>query len=172
MYKNTSNINSKRWLTVMAVFCFCIQLSYAQPTLPQRTLTVTATQALNFGTMCVGGSGGTVTVDWQGNRNSLGSIVCLPWPLPQPAIFEIKLCAGRNVVITYDPTTILTGSNSGQQLTLDIGPTEKGVSGIYFQSNADCNFITPLRVGGTLHVPVNAQPDTYSGSFAITFNQE
>jgi hypothetical protein len=92
-------------------------------------------------------------------------------PTAQPAIFEIKLCQGRNVIITFSATTTLTGSNGGS-LTLDIGPTEKGINGASFTSNSDCNFITPLRVGGTLNIPGTAIPGTYTGSFDITFNQE
>jgi hypothetical protein len=155
------------------VFCYCVNLSYSQPTLPQRTLTVTATQAIHFGTLCViGPAGGTVTVGYDGSRTSTGTITLLSMePTAQPAIFEVKLCQGRNVIITFLPTTILSGSNGGS-LTLDIGPTEKGINGAFFPTNSDCNFITPLRVGGTLHVPGTAVPGIYTGSFSVTFNQE
>jgi hypothetical protein len=155
------------------VFFYCVNLSYSQPTLPQRTLTVTATQAFHFGTLCVTGpAGGTVTVGYDGSRTSTGSIALLSMePTAQPAIFEVKLCQGRNVIITFSPTTILTGSNGGS-LMLDIGPTEKGINGALFPTNSDCNFITPLRVGGTLHVSGTAIPGTYTGSFSVTFNQE
>jgi hypothetical protein len=159
-------------LLLAMMFLCCSHFSYSQPVLPQRTISVTAAQAINFGAIYVSGSGGSVTVDWQGSRTSNGGIICLPLPIPQPAIFEIKLCPGRNVVITFDATAILTGSYTGQSLILDIGPTERGPNGIYFQSNNDCNFITPLRVGGTLHIPGNAMPDLYLGWFAVTFNQE
>jgi hypothetical protein len=92
-------------------------------------------------------------------------------PIAQPAIFEVKLCQGRNVIITFSATTILTGSNGGS-LTLNIGPTEKGISSANFTTNSDCNFVTPLRVGGTLNIPGTAIPGNYTGSFEITFNQE
>jgi hypothetical protein len=148
-------------------------VALAQPGLPQRTLTVTPTQAIHFGTLCVtGGAGGSVTVGYDGTRTSAGNITLLSIsPTARPAIFEIKLCQGRNVIITFSATTILTGSNGGT-LILDIGPTEMGIDGASFTTNADCNYITPLRVGGTLHVPGTALPGTYTGSFEITFNQE
>ncbi len=148
-----------------------------QPGLPPRTVTVSATQELNFGSFCLentGSAGGSVTVDWQGNRSSTGQVVLLPMaPAAHAAIFEISLCQGRSVIITYPPSVNLTGSNGGS-MTLNIGPTEKGISGSVFQVNYDCNFITPLRVGGTLMVGNNsANPGgTYTGSFSITFNQE
>ena len=154
------------------IFVFCTSFSYAQPALPQRTLIVTPTQAIQFGTFCVSGSGGTVTVGWDGNRTSSGNIVLLSMsPTAQPAIFEIKLCQGRNVNITFAATTSLTGS-AGGSTTLEIGPTEKGPNGCSFSTNNDCNFITPLRVGGTLHIPGAISSGTYTGSFNITFSQE
>ncbi len=147
--------------------------SMAQPGLPQRSLTVTATQAIHFGTMCItGSSGGTVMVGWDGSRASTGSIALLSMaPTAQPAIFEIKICQGRNVIITFSASTILTSSNGGS-LVLDIGPTDQGGNHAIFAASNDCNFITLLRVGGVLHIPGTAIPGTYSGGFAITFNQE
>jgi hypothetical protein len=160
-------------LFIVASLCFSFNLSYSQPPLPQRTLTVTATQPLHFGTLCVtGGAGGTVTVGWNGDRSSTGNILLLSrTPSAQPAIFEVKLCQGRLVTITFDPTIILTGSNGGS-LILNIGPTEKGISGDHYSTNSDCNFVTLLRVGGTLQVPGNVISGTYTGSFSVTFVQQ
>lgn len=156
---------------------FSVAIVFAQPDLPPRQLTVNATQELHFGTFSLqdgGSSGGTVTVDWQGSRSSTGQIILLAdAPIHQPAVFEVNLCQGRSVVITYSPTAILTGSNGGS-ITLNIGPTEKGPNGTSFQVDTDCSFITQLRVGGTLIVGnTGANPSgTYSGSFTITFNQQ
>jgi len=170
-------LKTNRWLLNVLIIATALfvsaNLSFAQPVLPQRTLTVTPTQSIHFGTLCVtGGEGGTVTVGYDGNRSSSGSIALLAMaPVAQPAIFEVKLCEGRNIIISFSPNTILTGSKGGT-LTLDIGPTEKGITNASFATNSDCNFITPLRVGGTLHVPGTAISGSYTGSFAITFNQE
>jgi hypothetical protein len=94
-------------------------------------------------------------------------------PAPQAAIFEINLCQGRLVVITYPSSVTLTGSNGGS-VKLNIGPSEKGVSGSAFQVNTDCSFITQLRVGGTLIISNNAANPggDYSGNFSLTFNQQ
>lgn len=154
-----------------AVLFVCVSFSNAQPILPQRTLTVTPTQAINFGSFCVSGAGGTVTVGWNGSRSSGGGITLLAGDMPLPAIFEVKLCQGRNVTITFAFSSILNGSNGGT-LDLNMGPTERGGINAIFATNNDCNFITPLRVGGTLNVPGNAKPGIYTGSFEITFNQE
>jgi hypothetical protein len=119
----------------------------------------------------VTGTGGTVTVGWDGSRTSTGGITTINTPAAQPAIFEIKLCQGRNVIITYAPTTTLTG-NHGGALVLDIGPTEKGPNGSSFPMKGDCNYITLLRVGGTLHIPGSSIAGIYTGSFELTFSQE
>ncbi len=58
---------------VTVIFVFT-GTSMAQPVLPQRSLTVTPTQPIHFGTFAVtGGVGGTVTVGWDGSRPSPGS---------------------------------------------------------------------------------------------------
>lgn len=155
---------------LLAVNTLCV---IAQPTLPQRTLTVNPVQAIHFGTICLTGqSGGTATIAYDGAWSSTGSLLLLSaLPSPQPAIFELKLCPGRSINITYTPTIYLTGSNGGS-LAFDIGPTEKGGNGSTFVTEGDCDFITLLRVGGTLHVDGNAIPGTYTGTFEMTFNQE
>jgi hypothetical protein len=160
-------------LFLTAVLLFCFSFSYAQPPLPQRTLSVIATQSIHFGAFAItGGAGGTVTVGYAGSRTFSGSILLFSiTPVSQPAVFEIKLCQGRQINITFDATTTLTGSNGGS-LTLDLGPTEQGGNGASFSTNNDCNFITTLRMGGTLHVPGTAVTGTYTGSYNFTFNQE
>ncbi len=161
-------------LCVFFVFLlFYFDTSFAQPQLPQRTLSVTPTQGINFGTLSVTGmSGGTVTVGYDGSRTASGSVALLSIaPNAQCAIFEIKICQGRNVIISFSPSTTLTGSY-GDQLTLDLGPTDRGPNGVSFMSNADCNFVNVLRMGGTLHVPGTAPSGSYSGSFNLTLNQE
>ena len=164
-------------LLILVAQVFFASQTLAQPELPSRTITVNSTQELNFGAFCLvnnGSSGGTVTVDWQGNRTSTGQVMLLAsGPAHQAAIFEINLCQGRSVVISYPSTTIMTCSNGGT-ISLSIGPTEKGISGSTFQVNTDCSFITQLRVGGTLTVGSNAANPggNYQGGFSITFNQQ
>lgn len=157
-----------KMLLLASVFIFCIAISRAQPALPQRTVTVEPTQVLDFGTFYVT-SAGTITVHWDGTVTTTGGVVSIHTASVKPAIFEVKLCQGRKVTITYAPTTI---SNGAPSLVLNVGPTEKGPSGATFDVNNNCNFITTLRVGGTLVVPGGSPPGTYTGSFPMTFTQE
>ncbi|MFN8240597.1 MAG: DUF4402 domain-containing protein [Bacteroidales bacterium] len=162
----------KRLITITFLAILVILSAKAQPTLPPRTLTVSATQPIHFGKFCVTGpGGGTVTVNWDGTRSATGSIALLPGePTAQPAIFNTRICWGRRITLTYDPITLITGSGGGT-MTMDIGPTEKGLNGASFISAGDCNSINIIRVGGTIHIPANAVPGFYSGSFTLTFSQ-
>ncbi len=172
MIVKKSNRDFLKLFLLTLVFLLLKGLSFAQPILPQRTITVSATQAMHFGTLCLNGTtGGSVTLGYNGVRTSSDIYLSALAPAAQPAIFEIKLCEGRNVIITYSPTITLTGSNGGS-FELDIGPTEYGVSGSSFPVISDCNFITPIRVGGTLHIPDYAPAGIYTGSFDIIFEQE
>lgn len=159
-----------RLLLLTSIVCFCINVSHAQPILPQRVITVQATQAIDFG-IFYAYSAGSITVDWTGAVSTTGGVVSLSGSTQNPAIFEIKLCQGRNVTISYDPTITLTGSNEGA-MTLNVGPTEKGGNGSQFAVNNDCSFITPLRVGGTLEVTAGLPPGIYGGYFSMTFTQK
>ncbi|MDP3360028.1 MAG: DUF4402 domain-containing protein [Lutibacter sp.] len=163
-----NTLNLLQLLLYTTVFLFITNLA-AQPALPNRQITVLPTQPIDFGVFVVNG-GGTIKVDYQGNLTTVG-VISINTTTVTPAIFEIKLCQGRNVTIVYDYSVMLNGSNGGQ-LELIIGPTEKGISGDEFPVDNNCDFITILRVGGTLVVPSNAVPGVYIGSFPITFTQE
>lgn len=158
-----------RLLLVVAAFLF-INSGFAQPVLPQRQITVMPTQPIDFGVFCVAGAG-TITVNYEGNVSTTGGVVSVDETSVTPAIFEIKLCQGRTVTVDYDYSVWLAGSNGGQ-LELIVGPTEHGGNGAEFPVNNDCNFITVLRVGGTLDVPANAIPGVYIGSFPIALTQK
>ena len=156
-------------LLFVASFLF-VNSGFAQPDLPQRQITVLPTQDIDFGTFCVSGAG-TITVDYAGNVSTTGGVVSIDQTSITPAIFEIKLCQGRRVTIDYDYSVQLDGSNGGQ-LELIIGPTERGVDGEDFPVTSDCDFITVLRVGGTLDIPANPVAGVYIGSFPMTFTQQ
>lgn len=158
---------------IITALLFCVYYSYGQPSLPTRSIVVTAKQSLQFGTFVLtGGAGGSVVVGWDGSSYATGSIALLaPAPTAQPAIFETKLLQGRRVHLTFLPTTTLSDGKGGS-LTLNIGPTEYESSGNIFMTNNNRDFTTLLRVGGKLDIPGNAIPGTYTGTFYITFNQE
>ena len=154
-------------LLFIALF-FCLNTAYSQPSLPQRTVSATPTQPINFGTFYVT-SAGTITVNWQGIVSTTGGVVIVSSVNARPAIFDITLCQGRNVTLTYSPTTTIT--NGATSITLILGDTEKGPNGTTFTVDTNCTFITTLRVGGTLDIPDGAVSGVYTGSFSMNFTQ-
>jgi hypothetical protein len=169
---NLKILHNKLRIIIIALL-LGVNYSYGQPTLPTRSVEASAVQLLQFGTFAVvDAMGGSVSVGWDGTRTAIGNITLLDIsPYAQPAIFEVKLLQGRNIHIDFSPTATLYGSDGGS-LTLNIGPTEKGINGAYFPTNNNREFITTLRVGGTLDIPSTPIPGTYTGTFFITFNQE
>jgi hypothetical protein len=91
----------------------------------------------------------------------------------QPAIFEVKICPGRMINVTFPSTTELAGTNGGS-MTLHLGPTSIGGSGSTFISNKGCDDIHLIRIGGTLGVGnIGSNPaGLYSGTFSLTFIQQ
>lgn len=166
--KRNKNQALRLLLLAAAAFLF-INSSLAQPGLPQREITVLPTQTIDFGTFFVTGAG-SITVDYAGNVTTSGGVISIDQSSVAPAIFEIKLCQGRMVILDYDYSVMMNGANGGQ-LELVIGPTEHGANGAEFPVNGDCDFITVLRVGGTLEVSANPFTGVYTGMFPITFTQ-
>jgi len=154
-------------LLFIALF-FCLNTTYSQPSLPQRTVSATPTQPIDFGTFYVT-SAGTITVNWQGIVSTTGGVVIVSSVNARPAIFDITLCQGRNVTLTYSPTITIT--NGATSITLILGDTEKGPNGTTFTVDTNCTFITTLRVGGTLDIPDGAVSGVYTGSFSMNFTQ-
>lgn len=165
---SVNNLNKFGFNLLFFTFLFCVNNTYSQPLLPQRTISVTPSQAIDFGVFYAT-SAGTITVDWQGNVTTTGGVVVVSGINARPAIFDITLCQGRNVTISYNQTTTITNSTP---ITLNIGDTEKGPSGTSFPVETNCTFITTLRVGGTLEVPNGANTGLYTGSFSMDFTQE
>ena len=56
MRTKKTNKGFLKWFLLTTIFLLVISLSYAQPVLPQRTITVYATQGLHFGTLCLNGT--------------------------------------------------------------------------------------------------------------------
>jgi hypothetical protein len=170
--QNLNDWIKKIFLLPVVGYLIVIQ-DFAQHGEKEKSLTVTSVQFIHFGTFyLVGFSGGTITVGYDGTRTSTGGVILLAnAPIAQPAIFEIKSCEEDKIILSFNPKTTLTSSNGGK-LTLDIGPTNRGINGSGFSIKSDCKFIFPLRVGGTLHIPGTAPPGVYRGNFDFTCKQE
>lgn len=171
-------------IVVYAIILFATTIGVSEivigqivPDLPQRSTTVLATQMLHFGDFTLTSNtagGGTVTVDYMGNRTAGGNVVLLNLGnSAQQASFELKLCPGRRITINYNTNVTLNGSNGGS-MSLILGSTNFGGSGSTFTSNKGCNDIHQITIGGELSVSsMSSNPaGEYTGSFNVIFNQE
>ena len=126
-------------------------------------LIITPTQSLQFGTMAAPVAG-TVTVDTLGVRTSTGGVVLISGGTVTPASFSMSTtpynCSGRNLVIVTvaSPATL---NGPGTPMTVDSFVTTP-IAGDAFDP------LTPLTVGGTLHVGTLQTPGTYAGMINVT----
>jgi hypothetical protein len=168
-------------LSVSLLYPFLIaQGQKVAPSLPERTATVDLIQSLSFGavTMAPGTTGGTVTVDYAGNRSVTGFLYPLEMGYShEPAIFSFKLCPGRVVNVAYDSNVRLY--NGSYYLDMTIGTIRIGNQYInnnnkQFVSNKGCDQTHYVEVGGTVSIKsLEANPaGEYTGSFSITFAQQ
>lgn len=165
-------------LLLSLLFLFSEDVLDAQPP-PPKKITITATaQGLSFGAFTHGPAGGAVSVNSSGTRSSSGSVILLGMGYTfTPALFNITGNAGASVTITLGPDVPLTGSGGGS-MTLhltDISSASATLQQIApFVLLLRATTTAQFRVGGSLIVGSSAAnpPGSYSGTFAIIFNQQ
>lgn len=132
---------------------------------------VNTSRFLNFGSFTTGTIGGTVTVDYTGERIASGDVVLLNMgQTVSSAQFEVTANPGTIVNIVPPTGITLTGSNGGT-MTLNIDSFSTGSTFIITGAPPAS---TTVFVGGTLLVGNNSvsQPGFYEGTFNLTFIQE
>lgn len=126
-------------------------------------------QFLNFGSFTVGPTGGTVSVDFNGVRNSTGEIHLLNIGSSSVsyAIFDVYANPGTILQIQFPAEVQLVGP-PGSNVTLNINPDTEIDTGRIFVTNQNPHAV---YVGGTLNIPSGdaAPPGPYNGSFSLTF---
>ena len=165
---------------LLVTFClfFCLLLSYNQANAQEKpprpiTVTVNTAQHLSFGSFIVYGSGGTVTVDYTGNRpiptgNIIGISNMRSLPI-SAALYIVDAEPGTLITIVNGPPAYLTGNNGGT-IRLDLG-----------EPSTKSQFVTPIGsqytdvfIGGTLTIGslMANPPGVYNGTFQVTFIQQ
>jgi hypothetical protein len=167
--------NGTLCIKVLLLFYLTVLTNTAigQPDNSQRAITIIPVQGIHFGAFSmVGSSGGAISVGSDGSRTSTGGIVLLNIsPLPQPAVFEIRLNQNQHAVITFSTIRTLT-SKSGTKLRLEIGSADYVSHQALLPINEAGNKTVTVRVGGTLYVPGSSNPGLYHGEIEIGVHQE
>lgn len=125
-------------------------------------------QFLNFGSFTVGPSGGTVSVGFNGERNSTGDIHLLNiGSSGSYAIFDVYANPGTILQIQY-PTEVKLVGPSASDVRLTIDPDREIDTGRIFIITQSPH---EVFVGGTLSIPSGnaAPPGPYNGTFSLTF---
>ncbi len=164
---------------ILFLLTFTAFAAYGQrsaPDLPQRTVSLSTVQDLDFGRIILPNNslGGTVKIDYSGSRTLTGSLVAYPGDNYHQAILSFKLCPGRSVNVQYSPSIHLTNGAYSMPMVIDniqVGSTLLTSSGQSFFSNKGCDESHYLKLGTTLTVGGNYMtnpPGHYHGTFEIT----
>jgi hypothetical protein len=146
------------------------------PPLPQRVVTASVVQDLDFGQIILedNSAGGQVIIDYTGTRSVTGSLYLYPNDVYDQAILSFKLCPGRSVNVIYSSSTSLSNGSYTMDMSVDkirIGNTLLTASGQSFFSNKGCDETHYMELGTTLYVVGSHATNpagTYTGSFSVT----
>lgn len=150
------------------------------PGLPQRTVTISVVQNLDFGQILLPSlSSGTVSVSYSGSRSVTGGVIEYPGDMQyHPAILTFRLCPGRSIKI-FTPTsaTLTDDATHAHSLPLTftqirIGNTLILNSGDSFTSNKGCDDLHYLELGASVSIPSSSPTGSYNGTFNITVAYE
>ncbi|WP_424493589.1 DUF4402 domain-containing protein [Salinimicrobium sp. GXAS 041] len=142
-------------------------LAQENPPIPVK-VEVNTSQFLNFGAFTTGEGGGTVTVDFNGNRTHTGNVFLLNLGAsPSPALFDVTANPGTILQIIAPNSVELNGTNGGT-IYLDINSFSTGQS---FITTANPPGVNEVFVGGTLTIGNEsaAPAGRYNGTFNLTF---
>ena len=134
---------------------------------PPAPMSVSNSQSLNFGVFSQPDDlGGTLTFSSTGVRSTTGNIYTIG-SSGYYAIFTVTSVPGTQIVLLNEPAFILTGSNGGS-IVLHIGSPYPTCP--YTTTSTS----TQIQIGGTLTIGSRSAnpPGSYSGTFAVTFNNE
>jgi len=159
------HINWKHFLLFM--MWLLIYSSAQAQVKPPSPMLVSNSQSLNFGYFTqYDDMGGTLTFSSTGVRSSTGNISTIGFS-GYYAIFTVTAAPGTQIVLLNGPAFTLTGSNGGS-MTLHL--TSAYPACPYTTTTTS----TQIQIGGTLTIGSRAAnpPGNYSGTFAVTFNNE
>lgn len=129
-----------------------------------RTLAVTSTSGLSFGTLAPSTSGGTVVVAPDGARAATGGVTLLSANAGSAGSVNLAGTAALAYTVSMPSSVTLTAASGSQTMTLSSLTTN-------LSSNAGTLGATgagSFNIGGTLNVGANQAVASYSGIVPVT----
>jgi len=126
-------------------------------------VTVTKSADLDFGTIVVGATGGTVDISTAGARTCAAALVCSG--AVTAAAFDVDGTTGEVVDVTVPANVTLTSGT---------GPTATSMTATLSGSDATITLdgTDAFTVGGSLAVGANQAAGDYSGTFTVTVDYQ
>ena len=131
-----------------------------------RTLAITSTTGLSFGTLAPSGQAGTVVVAPDGARSSSGGVTLLSANVGSAGTVNLVGTASLAYTVTMPTSVTLTAAGGTQTMALSTLTTNLTGSGGTLTNTGNGSF----NIGGTLAVGANQAVASYSGIVPVTVN--
>ncbi|MEN9419169.1 MAG: hypothetical protein RI988_2789 [Pseudomonadota bacterium] len=131
-----------------------------------RTLSVTSTTELSFGTFSAGPTAGTLTMSAAGNRSATGGVTLVSTVPGGQAVVNLGGTPATGFSVSLPASVQLTPASGGASMTLSTFTTTLTGG----QGSLNSSGTGSFGIGGTLTVAANQAIGTYSGSFTVTLN--
>ena len=128
-----------------------------------RSLSITNISALEFGSISVSSTAGTVVIDTDGMRFSTGGVMIDPSGSYTPARFYIEGKPNANFSIKL-PNTIELRDGYGNTISVDNFNTSVEAGTL------DANGVLEFKVGGQINLDPNQNTGEYSGTMVVELN--
>lgn len=126
--------------------------------------TVTATQALAFGSFAAGTSG-TVTISAAGMRSRGGGVILLSSGGGSAALFSVSGTPGATYAISLPANGVVSLTSGANSMAVNNFTSSPNLTGTLSGGGAQT-----LSVGATLDAGSNQASSSYNGSFDVTVN--
>lgn len=128
-----------------------------------RFLSITNTSSLEFGTISVSSTAGSVVVDVNGMRFTTGGVSINPAGMYTPAKFIIEGKPDASFSITLPDSVEL---RDGKGNTIHVDKLESSNK----SGNLDANGALEVKVGGKINLDANQKSGDYSGVMIVELN--
>ena len=131
-----------------------------------RTLSVSSTTPLDFGTFAPGATPGTVVMSAAGTRSATGGVTLVTSSAGSPSAISLTGTLSTTYTVSLPSSVLLTANTGNATMTLNSFTTT--LTGL--QGTLSTAGIGAFSIGGTLSVSGSQAIATYTGTFTFTLN--